>query len=133
MKTIKSLAIIGAIVCMGSCVSTAKFPISQFVPAADITAKKKQDKHNNYLIEITAYHLAEASRLIPPKNNYIVWIVVDNGMTKNIGQLKAKNKKKSILKTTTPFNVKQIFLTAEDRGDLTYPLGLEISRTTFNK
>ncbi len=133
MKTIKSFAIIGVIALLTSCVSTAKFPVSQMVPAADITAKKKQDKHKNYLIELTANNLADPNRLIPPKNNYSVWIVADNGMTKNIGQLKAKNKKKSILKTTTPFNVREIFITAEDRGDLTYPLGLEISRTAFNK
>ncbi|MDP3452873.1 MAG: hypothetical protein Q8R90_07950 [Bacteroidales bacterium] len=133
MTTIKSLVIIGTVALMTSCASTAKFPVSSTVPAADITAKKKQDKNKNYVIELTAHNLAEASRLSPPKNNYSVWIVVDYGVTKNVGQLTNKNAKKSTLKTTTPFNVKEIFITAEDQGNLTYPAGVEISRTTFKK
>jgi hypothetical protein len=133
MRTIKILAIIGAVALMTSCASTAKFPVSSTVPAADITATKKQDKHKNYVIELTARNLAEANRLNPPKNNYSVWIIVDNGVTKNVGQLTNKNAKKAVLKTLTPFNVKEIFITAEEQGDLTYPAGVEISRTTFNK
>lgn len=133
MRTIKSLTIICAIALLTSCASTANFPVSSTVPAADITATKKQDKHKNYVIELTARNLAEANRLNPPKNNYSVWIVVDNGVTKNVGQLTNKNAKKAVLKTLTPFNVKEIIITAEDQGDLTYPAGVEISRTTFNK
>ncbi|MBN1951650.1 MAG: hypothetical protein JW801_10630 [Bacteroidales bacterium] len=133
MKTIKILAIIGVVALMTSCVSTARFPVSGTVPAADITAIKKQDKNKNFVIELTASNLAEASRLNPPKSNYSVWIVTENGMIKNIGQLTNKNAKKSVLKTVTPFNVKEIFITAEDQGNLTYPTGIEISRTTFNE
>ena len=98
-----------------------------------IDSDEYKDKHKNYVIELTARNLAEASRLNPPKNNYSVWIVVENGMTKNVGQLTNKNAKKSVLKTVTPFNVKEIFITAEDQGNLSWPAGIEISRTTFNK
>lgn len=133
MKTIKSLVIIGAVALMTSCASTAKFPVSSTVPSADIIAKKKQDKHKNYVIELTARNLAAASRLNPPKNNYSVWIVTTDGVTKNIGQLNNRNAKKATLKTITPFNIKEIFITAEDQGDLTYPAGVEISRTSFKK
>jgi hypothetical protein len=133
MRTIKNLAIIGAIALMTSCASTVKFPVSSTVPAADITAKKKQDKNKNYVIELTAYNLAEASRLNPPKNNYSVWIITSDGVTKNVGQLTNKNAKKATLETTTPFDVKEIFITAEEQGNLNYPSGTEISRTTFNK
>ena len=133
MRTIKHLAIIGAVALMSACASTANFPVSSTVPAADITATKKKDKNKNFVIEVTAINLAEASRLNPPKNNYSVWIVVENGITKNVGQLINKNAKKATLKTTTPFNVKEIFITAEEQGNLNYPVGTEISRTTFNK
>jgi hypothetical protein len=133
MRTIKSLAIIGVIALMTSCASTAKFPVSRVTPAADITAKKKKDKSKNYVIELTAHNLADAGRLYPPKNNYSVWIVAENGMTKNIGQLTNKNARKAFLKTTTPFNAKIIFITAEDQGNITYPRGVEISRATFKK
>ncbi len=133
MKTIKSLVIIGVAAIMTSCASTAKFPVSSTVPAAEITAKKKQDKNNNYIIELTAINLAEASRLTPPMNNYSVWIVGDNGTTRNVGQLNNRNAKKAVLKTVTPFIVREIFITAEDQGNSTYPSGVEISRTTFNE
>lgn len=133
MKTLKNLIIIAIVAVMTSCASTAKFPISSTVPAAEITAKKKQDRNNNYVIELTARNLAEASRLNPPKNNYSVWVVIDNGSIKNLGQLSNKNAKKAVLETTTPFDVKEIFITAEDQGNLNYPAGLEISRTSFNK
>ncbi|MFN4763636.1 hypothetical protein ACKGJN_10970 [Gillisia sp. Q332] len=133
MKTLKNLIIIAIVAIMTSCASTAKFPISSTVPAAEITAKKKQDKNNNYIIELTARNLAEASRLNPPKNNYSVWVVIDNGSIKNLGQLSNKNAKKAVLETTTPYDVKEIFITAEDQGNLSYPAGLEISRTSFNE
>lgn len=132
MKTIKNLAIVVLVALLTSCASTAKFPVSSSVPAADITAKKKQDKSNNYVIEVTARNLAEPSRLSPPKNNYSVWIVAENGSIKNLGQLINKNAQKAILETITPFNVKEIFITAEEQGNSNYPTGIEISRTSFN-
>ena len=133
MRVIKSLLIIGVIALLTSCTSTTKFPVSAVTPAAQITAEMKQDKNNNNLIEVTANNLAEASRLDPPRNNYSVWIVTDNGMVKNVGQLTNRNAKKASISITTPFNVREIFITAEDQGDLSYPAGVEISRTTFNK
>lgn len=133
MRTIKNLAVIGVIALMTSCVSTVKFPISNTVPGAEITVTKNQDKNNNYVIVLTARNLADASRLNPPKNNYSVWIVADNGTTKNIGQLDNKNAQKTILKTVTPFDVDEIFITAEDQGNLSFPMGIEISRITFSK
>ncbi|WP_255038414.1 hypothetical protein [Lacihabitans soyangensis] len=114
-----------------SCASTAKFPVSSTVPAAEITAKKTQDKNKNYTIELTANNLASADRLVPAKKNYSVWIVTDENITKNIGQLNISNGKKTTLKTVTAFNVNEIFITAEDQGDLSYPMGTEISRTSF--
>ncbi|NJK93744.1 MAG: hypothetical protein HC905_01395 [Bacteroidales bacterium] len=50
MRTIKILTIIGAVALMTSCASIAKFPVSSIVPAADITATKKQDKHKIILL-----------------------------------------------------------------------------------
>lgn len=133
MKRIKNFAIIGVVALMTSCASKAKFPVSNTVPAAEITVTKKMDNNKNYIIELTAKNLAEASRLKPQMNNYSVWIVAEDGTIKNVGQLINENAKKAILKTVTPFNVKEIFIKAEEQGNLTYPAGVEISRTKFNK
>lgn len=119
------------IIVLSSCSSTAKFPVSSVTPAAEIVAKMKEDKNNNSVVEVTAKNLASADRLNPPKNNYVVWIVTDDNGIKNIGQLMNKNGNKSVLETTTPFKVKEIFITAEDQGNISFPGGVEISRTSF--
>ncbi len=135
MSTIKSFAFLSfwAFVLFSSCTSRAKFPVSTIAPAAEISAEKKLTKNNNYDIKVTVDNLAEASRLNPPKNNYSVWIVTEQGETKNIGQLSFKNGRRASLNTTTAFNGREIFITAENQPGLTYPAVVEISRTTFNK
>lgn len=133
MKALKSIIFVVVVLFLVSCSSTAKFPTSKVTPAAEITAKKKQDSNKNYVIYVTAENLASADRLSPPKNNYSVWIVTDNDGTKNIGQLIVKNAKKATLTATTPFKIREIFITAEDQGSNSYPSGVEISRTTFNR
>jgi hypothetical protein len=133
MSQQKAYMIVFAFLFLVSCTATTRFPVSATVPAAEITAVKKKDKNKNNIVEITARYLAEANRLQPPKNNYCVWIVTEDGITKNIGQLSVSNIKKTVLKAVTPFEFKEIFITAEERGDVTYPSGVEISRTKFKK
>jgi len=133
MKIFKNLLIGAFILLLMSCGSAVKFPTSNVAPASEITATKKQDKNNNFVIEVNAKNLASADRLNPSKNNYSVWVVTDKNETKNIGQLMNKNAQTATLKTSTPFSVKEIFITAEDQGNNSYPQGIEISRTTFNK
>jgi biopolymer transport protein ExbD len=131
MKSLINLLLVSVLVFLTSCATTTKFPVSSVTPAAEITAKKKQDKNNNYVIEVTAKNLASADRVDPSKKNYNVWIVTENNGTKNAGMLVNKNAKTATLKTSTPYDVKEIFITAEDQGDYSYPVGVEISRTTF--
>lgn len=131
MKLYMYAAIVGFTLFSNSCASVAKFPVSSIVPAAEISAKKMVDKNKNYVIELVAKNLANSERLDPPKSNYSVWIITDDNVTKNIGQLNNSNGKRTTLKTLTAFNVKEIFITAENQGDLSYPMGTEISRTTF--
>lgn len=132
MKLLINVLSVSVILFLTSCATTAKFPVSSVTPAAEITAKKTQDKNKNYVIEIVAKNLASAERVDSSKKNYSVWFVTDNG-TKNAGQLVIKNAKRASLKTSTPYDVKEIFITAEDQGDYSYPVGVEISRTSFKK
>ncbi|MFN4198663.1 MAG: hypothetical protein ACK4FS_06515 [Flavobacterium sp.] len=111
------------------CATTATFPVSDVVPAAEIKVKKKSDKNGNHTLEITAQHLAGADRLNPPANNYSVWIVTQDHGIKNLGQMQVRNTRKTTFKTSTPFDFSEIFITAESQGDLRYPSGREISRT----
>lgn len=115
---------------LASCATESKFPVSGVVPAATIKAKKKQDKNNNFIISVSAKDLASPSRLSPSKNVYVVWIDTKNGV-KNIGQLANKNAGKSVLETLTVFEPEEIFITAEEQGNVSYPSGTEISRVSF--
>lgn len=116
-----------------SCSTTTKFPVSSVVPAAVISAKIKQDKSNNFTISVTAKNLAAAERLSPPKKTYVVWIETRDNGVKNIGQLKGKNDKSVTLETLTSFDPMEIIVTAEDEGSISYPSGIEISRTNVKK
>jgi hypothetical protein len=129
MNTSKTLLFAIFILTLSSCASTAKFPISNLVPAADITAKKKTDNHKNITLEITAENLASPNRLNPPGNNYSIWIVTKDNSIKNVGQLITKNARKSTFKAITPFDFSEVFITVENHGDLPAPTGKEISRT----
>lgn len=113
---------------VSSCATSVNFPVSRWVPAADISASVKKDNNNNYNIKVTTKYLANPNRLVPPKNFYVVWIVTENNETKNVGRLIQKGSKKVVLTTTTPFTVNEIFITAEDMGDVTYPSGAVITR-----
>ena len=133
MKTIKTLIFVVAAALLASCATTVKFPVSNVTPAAVITAKKKQDKHDNYIIELTANNLAAADRLNPPRSHNIHWIISDNKSVLNVGSLTIRFARNTNLKVTTPHNATAIFITAEDQSDLSFPTGVEITRASFDK
>ena len=129
----KSILLSILIILMTSCATVVKFPVSTVEPAADITAKIKNDKQNNFVIEVTANYLASAERLSPPKKMYVVWIITKENGTSNIGQMKNDNVQKMKLQTISSFEPKQIFITAEDEGTITVPMGIEISRVVLRE
>jgi hypothetical protein len=104
-----------------SCSSTSKFPVSDVLPGANIKAKVKEDDNENTNIEIIANHLANPNRLSPSKSVYVVWGVTDSGMVKNLGKIYQEDTGKVKLEVTTPFEIKEIIITAEDEGNVTSP------------
>lgn len=106
-----------------SCRTTVDFPHSSTLPAAEVKAKVKQDKNENYQIKLEADHLADPSRLKPSKDVYIVWIETESNNSQNIGQLTTKGSKDASLETVTSYKPVRIFITAEDRANLQYPRG----------
>jgi hypothetical protein len=129
----RNVIILTGMLLLASCASTEKFPVSTVAPAADITAVKKLDKNKNYAIDVTAKNLASVDRIDPLKKTYVVWIVTKNEGVKNIGQLSVKNAKTSSLKSLTAFDFSEVFITAEEQGDITYPTGTEVSRVFMKK
>lgn len=128
MKIIKTLAIVGAIVLMTSCSSTKKFPVSNKVPAADITVKVKKQAKPNYLVTIVAKNLANSERLDPLKKIYVIWVVSESGVVRNVGYFTQKNAEKATYIASFPYQPKEVFITAEEEEGLCEPEGIEISR-----
>jgi hypothetical protein len=109
-----------------SCATSVSFLNSAFVPAARGSVKIKTDNNKNYVIQITLSDLAEASRLQPAKLTYIVWMITDRDLTKNIGQLNSSKgfmskQLKGSFKTVSSDKPVKIFITAEDDPAVQYP------------
>lgn len=86
---ILTIATATMIFAFSSCATKAIFLNSAVVPAARGSVKVKMDRNKNYVIKIQLTNLAEPNRLTPPKNTYVVWMVNNNGITNNIGQIKS--------------------------------------------
>jgi peptide methionine sulfoxide reductase MsrA len=108
------------------CAKKVIFQNSAVVPAARGYIQVKTDKNKNYTISVQITDLAEAARLTPPKATYLVWMVTDQNINKNIGQLKSSKTGlykilKADFKTVSAFKPIKIFVTAEDEHNVTYP------------
>jgi hypothetical protein len=119
---------------LSSCATSVSFLTSSVVPAARGTVKVKRDNNKNYVIQISLTDLAEATRLQPSKLTYIVWMITDRQLTKNIGQLNSSKgfmskQLKGSFKTVSSDKPVQIFITAEDDAGIQYP-GTEVILST---
>jgi hypothetical protein len=104
-----------------SCSTKAIFLTSSVVPAAEGYVKVKKDNNNNYVIQMQISNLAGVERLQPAKQTYVVWMVTDQGITKNIGRVNSSNNLKVSFETVSSFKPIQIFITAEDNESAQYP------------
>ncbi len=69
---------------LASCSRKISFQTSSVVPAAEESVKVKNDKNNNYGIDLNVMRLADPKRLDPPKSAYVVWIETAENGTKNM-------------------------------------------------
>ena len=95
------------------------FLSSSIVPAARGYVRVTRDKNNNYIIQLQVSNLAEVNRLQPAKRAYVIWMITDQEITKNIGQLTSattplSTKLKANYKTASSSKPIKIFITAED-------------------
>lgn len=109
-----------------ACSNKKVFQSSSVVPAAEGYVNIKSDKNKNYVIQVSISNLAEVSRLQPPKQTYVVWIVTDEEKAVNIGQLKSSSgtfskKLTASFETVTSFKPTKVLISAEDDGGVQYP------------
>lgn len=91
LTLLASLASVIFIFSMNSCAVKTHFLTSMVVPAAQGTVKVKTDKNKNYVITIEISNLSPSTRLTPPSNAYVVWLVDNDNVAKNLGQLNSSN------------------------------------------
>lgn len=128
MKAKTSVYLLIICLTLSSCATIIRFPVSSIAPAADGTVKFTKDKNKNYIVDVKFKYLTNADRLIPAKRLYVVWIKTDTGDVKNIGKLMSDNNNNASLSSTTSSRPVQIFVTAEDAGDVNWPSNQEIFR-----
>lgn len=109
-----------------SCSSKTVFLTSSVQPAARGYVNVKQDRDQNYLIQIKLDYLSEAERLNPPKKTYVIWMESSTNATRNIGQINSStgflsSNLKADFQTTSSYKPDRIYITAEDDGTVTYP------------
>jgi hypothetical protein len=118
------------------CAAQANFLNSAIVPAARGSVKVTKDKYNNYVLKIDIANLAEAARLTPPKNTYVIWMVTAENAIKNIGQVRTttsilSKKLNAYFETKSSFKPVKIFITAEYDPNIQEP-GQLVVLTTAN-
>lgn len=128
--------IVAAVLVIGSSACTSKyaFQTSAAVPAARGNVKVKKDGNANYLIKVDVSNLAEVKRLQPAKESYVVWMVGDEDLAKNIGLINSSSsmmssKLRASFQAVSSTRPRRVFITAEDNGQVTVPGSMVILTT----
>lgn len=109
-----------------SCSKKQKFLTSEVLPAAQGTVEIKQDNNNNYVIKIELSNLSPSSRLTPPANAYVVWMLTPNNESRNLGQINSSkkfmsNRLDAEFEAVSAIKPAKIVITAEDDVSVQYP------------
>lgn len=109
-----------------SCARKAGFQTSSVVPAARGEVKVKKDGNNNYQIKIKISGLAEAKRLEPAKQVYVVWLESEEHNINNLGRINSSSNLlsktlKASFESVSSVKPIKIFITAEDEASVQYP------------
>jgi len=112
-----------------SCAKKVYFLLSSVVPAAQGQITVKNDKNNNYVIQMQITNLADIERLQPAKKSYIVWMETGGNFAKNIGRISSSNKLKVSFETVSTLRPTKIFITAEEDETSQYPGSMVVLTT----
>ena len=112
-----------------SCAKKVYFLLSSVVPAAQGQITVKNDKNNNYVIQMQITNLADIERLQPAKKSYVVWMETVDNLPKNIGRISSSNKLKVSFETVSTMRPTKIFITAEEDETTQYPGSMVVLTT----
>ena len=111
---------------IGACTRKTNFQTSSVVPAARGYVTVKNDNNKNYVIQVHLSNLSEVERLQPSRQAYVVWMVTDKNITKNLGQINSSSgtlssKLKASFETVSSVQPTKVFITAENDPTIQYP------------
>jgi len=112
-----------------SCAKKITFLTSSVVPAAEGQITVKNDKNNNYNIQMQITNLADIERLQPAKKSYVVWMETMDNLPKNIGRISSSKKLKVDFNTVSTMRPTKIFITAEEDETSQYPGSMVVLTT----
>ncbi len=129
------IVFLSASIFVSSCARKINFATSTIVPAAEGTVKIKEDKNNNYAVDVEVRHLAEPNKLPMSKNVYVVWVETERNGVQNLGQLNTSSgllssTLKASLQAVTPYKPTRLFITGEDAATVQYPGNYVVLNTT---
>jgi hypothetical protein len=117
------------ILSFSSCAKKVYFQLSSVVPAAQGQITVKNDKNNNYVIQMQITNLADIERLQPAKKSYVVWMETAGNLAKNIGRISSSKKLKVSFETVSTMRPTKIFITAEEDETTQYPGSMVVLTT----
>ena len=97
------------------------FENSSVRPAADPRARISQDENHNSLVEIEIEHMAQASRLSPPRMVYVVWAEGEEGRILPLGQLRVNEDRLGQFRGVTALDPFRILISAEVDPQAAHP------------
>jgi hypothetical protein len=100
------------------------------VPAATGVVKAQKAKENgNIKLAIKVDHLATPSSLTPSANSYLVWIRPNGGEAFKQGAIGVDKNLSGELKLETVSKDFDVFITAEQSDNVTFPSNVQVLRT----
>ena len=112
-----------------SCTRRIYFVTSSVVPAAKGSITVKNDKYNNYIVQMTKTNLAAIERLQPASNRYVVWFESDLGISRNVGKVVSSDILNVSFETVSSFKPTKVFITAEEDEQTLYPGSMVVLTT----
>ncbi len=113
-------AIAAVLVCNG-CVKNYTFPPSEKAPATMAEVKLSRDGNGNVLVDFKAKHMATPELVSDGAKIYVLWAMITDVGTFNLGRIEVNKRLNAKLSTLTPFDEVSLFVTAEKGGKVLTP------------
>ncbi len=123
----------GALALAGCATSKVALNGTGQLAAAQGLIKASPTANDNTSLDITVQHLAQPNRVESGATTYVVWVRPQGSeMAQNLGALKVDGNLSGRLKTITPYENFEVFITAEPTAAVSRPRGDQLLSAVVN-